>query len=336
MGVKVVVVGLGCWGPNLLRTFNSLDALIGAFDLDDKKLEKFSKDHTYKHVFFDTDWTKCLGKSDVSGIVVATPPDTHYNIAMKAIEAGKHVFIEKPMVLDIKQAEEILNFAKKQNKIIMVGHIFLYSPEIIKLKEIINSKDFGNTLYVYVKRLNLGKIQSPANVIEDLAPHDISILNYLLDTHCNKVQVFGKAHIIDTEDVAFINMYYGNVLCNLHLSWLDPLKVRDMVIVGTKQMAVCDSMNKVISLYNKYVDVKKVDSVSSESYANHLMSYKYGDITIPYINICEPMVVECEEFLRCIRVNEQPLSDGELGVSVVKTLSAMQKSLRGGEKWVKV
>jgi len=333
---RVAIIGLGYWGPNLLRTFNNLDALAGAFDLDDKKVRKFAKDPAYNGVFFDTDWEKCLGRSDVDGMVIATPPDTHYKIAMTALEAGKHLFIEKPMTLDVKQAEKIIEQANASQRVVLVGHIFLYSSEIIKLKSIISSKKFGDVQYIYTQRLNLGKVQSPANVIEDLAPHDISILNYLLDSTCTEAQVTAKSHLIDTEDVAFINLKYGDVLCNLHLSWLDPLKVRNTVIVGTKQMAVCDSMEKSIHLYNKSVNVEKMESEMSESYSNYLMTYMYGDVLIPHIESSEPMKAECKEFLDCIDNKTTPLADGVLGLQVVRTLHAMQKSLKGNGKWVTV
>lgn len=333
---RVAVVGLGYWGPNLLRTFNNLDALAAAFDMDAGKISKFAKDPAYKGLYFDTDWEKCLGRNDVSGVVIATPPNTHFQIAMKALLSGKHVFIEKPMTLSVGEAQKIVERAKAMHRIVMVGHIFLYSPEIIKLKSIVSSKKFGDVQYVYTQRLNLGKIQSPANVVEDLAPHDISILSYLLDKSCTEVQVSAKSHVIETEDVAFINLKYDNILCNLHLSWLDPLKVRSTVVVGTKQMAVCDSIDKTIHLYNKSVNVEKAESKMSESYSNYLMTYRYGDVLIPHIENHEPMKAECQEFLDCIDKEAVPLSDGIMGLAVVKTLHAMQKSLKGNGKWVTV
>lgn len=334
---RVALVGLGYWGPNLLRTFNNLNALAAAFDLDAKNIKKLAKDPVYKHIYFDTEWQKCLGRDDVDGIVVATPPNTHFDIAKESILGGKHVFIEKPMTLDVKEAEELVELAKKHNKIILVGHIFLYSPEIIKLKEIVQKKSFGEIQYIYTRRLNLGKIQSPANVIQDLAPHDISILDYILESKCRRVQSFAKAHVIDTEDVAFINMEYENgVICHAHLSWLDPLKLRDIVVVGTKQMVICESGRQKIKLYNKKVDIDKRQHLTNQSYADHLMNYEFGDVISPYIQSYEPMAAECQEFLNCIDKNNRPLSDEHMGLSVVKTLDAMQKSLKGNGKWVNI
>jgi predicted dehydrogenase len=332
--MNLALVGLGYWGPNLLRTFNNLGVLRVAYDLDPAKVEKFEKDPVYRNIVFDTDWERCLQGDSIDGVIIATPPNTHHAIAMKALNAGKHVFIEKPMTLDVDQAEEIVALAGEKGLVILVGHIFLYSPEILKLKELVKSDDFGDIQYVYTKRLNLGKIQSPANVVEDLAPHDISILNFLLDADCTEVQVTAKAHVLETEDVAFINMKYGDVLCNLHLSWLDPLKVRDTVVVGTKQMVVCDSMNKRIRLYNKGVELEEVEK-GMETYAGHLLSYRYGDEYIPYIPTTEPMKLECEDFIKTIQdVFHKPAADGQIGLSVVKVLRGLQSSLSAGGVWV--
>jgi len=336
--MKVVLIGLGYWGPNLFRTFFNMGSLAAAFDINEKALKNFATNNQYKDVFFDTDWERCLGKKDVQGVVIATPPHTHYEIAKKAIMNGKHVFIEKPMTLDVKEAEKIQELAEKHKSIVMVGHIFLYSPEILKLKEIISNKAFGKIRYIYTKRLNLGKVQSPANVIEDLAPHDISIIDFLLEDKCKETQVFAKAHILEgSEDVAFINMKYQNgVICNLHLSWLDPLKIRSLVVVGEKQMAVCESAPKKITLYNKSVDIDEEEAKISRSFASHMMLYKYGDAIIPYLENYEPLMKECQVFIDAIKTNKQPLSSAEVGVSVVKTLSAMQRSLKEGGKWAQV
>lgn len=334
--MNLVLIGLGYWGPNLLRTFNSLGVLVAAIDLDEQKLDKFKKDPVYRDIVFGTDWLPYLNDPGVDGFVIATPPDSHYNFAFNALNNGKHVFIEKPMTLDTDQANELVAIAKEEQRVIMVGHIFLYSPEIIKLKEIISSEEFGKVQYIYTQRLNLGKIQRPANVIDDLAPHDISILDYLLDSSCTEAQVTAKPHVIDTEDVAFINLKYNDILCHLHLSWLDPLKVRNTVVVGTKQMVVCDSMEKSIRIYNTGIDVEKAESEMSDSYSNYLMHYRYGDVLIPHIDNFEPMKAECKEFISCIEDNTVPLASGEVGASVVATLTALRKSLKGGGSWVLV
>ena len=331
--MKLVLIGLGYWGPNLLRTFNNLGVLYAAVDFDETKLVKFKSDPVYRDVIFSTTWTQYLDIGDIDGFIIATPPHTHYDIAIEALRCGKHVFIEKPMTLNENHAEELKSFAEKNNLVISVGHIFLYSPEIVKLKEIISSEEFGSVRYIYTQRLNLGKIQRPANVVDDLAPHDISILDFLLNRSCTAVQVVAKSHVIDTEDVAFVNLKYNNVLCHLHLSWLDPLKVRNTVVVGTKQMAVCDSMSKTVTIYNTGVDVEKTEAAMSESYSNYLMTYRYGDTLIPQIDNYEPMKAECQDFIKAIKEKIVPKASAYIGVSVVRTLAAMKRSLEGEGRW---
>ena len=207
--MNVALVGLGYWGPNLLRTFDSLGVLHSAFDFDFDKLLKYAD--SYKHVGFGVDHTEILDDPEIDALVIATPPDTHYRIAKQALEHGKHVFVEKPLTLSSSEAIELNSLAISLNRVLFVGHIFLYSPEIIKLKEIVMSEDFGDIQYIYLKRLNLGKLQEPANVIEDLAPHDISILDFILEKSCTEVQAIAKSHVLTTEDVAFINVKYDEV-----------------------------------------------------------------------------------------------------------------------------
>jgi predicted dehydrogenase len=306
--------------------------------MDKDKVKRFKSDPIYSKIHFGTDWETCLSRREVTGVVIATPPNTHYDIAMKALSSGKHVFIEKPMTLDDEEAAEIVALADAKDLVVFVGHIFLYSPEIIKLKEIVHSEEFGDIRYAYTQRLNLGQIQSPANVVEDLAPHDISILDYILEDECGAVQTVAKSHVLETsEDVAFINMRYKKgTMAHLHLSWLDPLKIRNTVIVGSKQMVVCDSGTKKIDIYNKGVDIGVRCNLSNQSYARHLMSYKYGDVLSPYIDGAEPMMEEAKAFLHSIETGEAPIADGNLGLEVVRTLTAMQRSLKGGQVWAKV
>lgn len=335
--MNVAIVGGGYWGKNLIRTFNSIGALKAVYDLDEDTLDTYRNDPVYRDVDFGNDYTKCLDQWDINGIVVATPPETHYAIASVALNKGKHVFVEKPMTLDTRSSERLVALAKEKELILMVGHIFLYSPEITKLKEVINSKDFGEVRYAYTQRLNLGKIQD-CGVIMDLAPHDVSILDYLFDDTCEGVKATGDCHVIDdVEDVAFVALRYSKgMLAHLHLSWLDPLKVRSTVIVGTKQMVVCDSGTKELSIYNMAVDIGNRENSSNQSYADHLLSYTNGDVVSPYIPNGEPMRKEAEVFIECMKNKTTPLADGELGLSVVRTVVAMKESLVSAGGWVKV
>jgi len=335
--MKVAIIGAGYWGKNLIRTFNNLGALVAVYDLNENSLDSYKNDSAFNKVEFGTDYKECLLRWDIDGIVVATPPHTHHSIAKDALNAGKHVFVEKPMTLDEATSQELVYLAKEKERVLMVGHIFLYSPEIVKLKEIVNSEEFGDIQYAYTQRLNLGKIQD-CGVIMDLAPHDVSILDYLFDDTCEGTKVTADSHVIDgVEDVAFITLRYKKgMMAHLHLSWLDPLKVRNTVIVGTKQMVVCDSGTKQISIYNMAVDIGDRENSSNTSYADHLLSYTYGDVVSPYIPNGEPMREEVEVFLKCMKNGAVPLADGNLGLSVVKTVTSMKESLKNNGEWVGV
>ena len=188
MEVRLAQIGLGYWGRNLFRNLTTMGILSTAYDLNEDLLDGYRYDPIYSGIVFDTDYTQCLGMCDISGVVIATPPNTHYSIAKACLNNGKHCFIEKPMTLSSKESEELVSLAKERDLILMVGHIFLYSAEIIKLKEVIDSEDFGEVRYIYTQRLNLGKIQD-CGVVFDLSAHDISILNYLLDDQCISTMV---------------------------------------------------------------------------------------------------------------------------------------------------
>ena len=330
--MKIALVGLGYWGPNLLRVLKKLDVLVAAFDLDEKKLERFTTDPVYKDVHFDTDWTKCLGRADIDGVVIATPPKTHYSIAMEALSTGKNVFIEKPMTTDVDEAQAVFNLAKKMDKVLMVGHIFLYVPEVIKIKEIIDSGELGEVVYIHASRLNLGKFQK-SNVVADLAPHDISIFNYLLDDHVIRVHSNGYGFINkDIVEVAKVTFEYNKgVVCDLHLSWLDPRKKRVTTVVGTKKMLVYNMLaEEKIKIYDKGVDV-----FDTSEHASYMLAYRHGDVYSPCTEVWEPLYKECNHFVECIRNKQTPLSGGENGIAVVKSLSAALESLEKGE-WVDV
>lgn len=332
--MKLALIGLGYWGPNLLRNFVKLNVLAAAFDLDESKVKKYATNLTYQHVFFDTNWERCLGRKDVDAVVIATPPKTHYEIAMKALDANKHIFVEKPMTINVKDAESILSLAEKKNLIVMVGHIFLYTPEVRKIKEIIDSGELGEIQYIHASRLNLGKFQK-ANVVADLAPHDISIFNYLMGNNVKKVFAQGYGFINKkVVEVAFVIFEYEcSTTCHLHLSWLDPKKCRTTTIVGTKRMLVYDMLaEEKIKVYDKGVDF---DGSANIGYGEYLLSYRHGDVWSPSTKVWEPLGLECEHFIECVEEKKTPLTDGVNGLDVVRGLSAALESLCTGE-WVNV
>lgn len=329
--MKLALVGLGYWGPNLLRNFNKLKVLAAAFDLNEDCLRKYSMDSAYQHIFFDVDWERCLGRADLDAVVVATPPNTHHAIAMRALECKKHVFIEKPMTVRVEEAEEIIALAKKNDCIVMVGHTFLYTPEVRRIKEIIDEGILGDIQYIHASRLNLGKFQKD-NVVADLAPHDISIFNYLLKGKLKSVSARGYSFINKKiVEVAFVVFEYScGAICHLHLSWLDPKKSRTTTIVGSKKMLVYDMLaEEKIKVYDKGVDL---DSNANEGYGEYLLSYRHGDIWSPSTEIWEPLYLECKHFVGCIKSGDRPLTDGENGLEVVNGLSAALSSLDKGGK----
>lgn len=329
--MKTALVGLGYWGPNLLRVLNKLGVLVAAFDLDEERVKKYVTDPTYQHIFFDTNWERCLGRRDVDAVIIATPPKTHYEIAMKVLEANKHVFIEKPMTTNVEEAEDILSCAKEKNLIVMVGHTFLYTSEVRKIKEIVGFGELGNIQYIHASRLNLGKFQK-SNVVADLAPHDISIFNYLIGGNVKKVFAQGYGFINkEVIEVAFVTFEYNcGAVCHLHLSWLDPKKCRTTTIVGTKKMLVYDMLaDEKIKVYDKGVDF---DNNANKGYGEYLLSYRHGDIWSPSTEVWEPLGLECEHFIECIEKGKTPLTDGKNGLAVVKILNASLKSLKTN-KW---
>jgi len=336
--MKIAVIGAGYWGPNLMRNLFELGVLTHVCDKNKGALAKVRKLPQCYGVDLVQDANILMTTKSLDALVIATPPDTHYTLVKQALLVGKHVFVEKPLTLNSVEAEELVDLADKKGLVLMVGHTFLYSPDILVLKDMITNSEFGDVYYMYGRRLNLGKIQSPANVVQDLAPHDISIFQYLLDKKCLGVQAYGGSYILgDVEEVTFINfMYEDNVIVNLHLSWIDPLKIRELVIVGSKQMIKCDSLNKRIYLYNKGVDIDKRSLKSKGSYAEHLLNYRYGDEIIPYIESYEPLKAEMEDFIACVENPKAftPRSDGVLGLEVVRILEAIQKSLRRNGKWI--
>jgi len=252
---NIALVGLGYWGKNLLRNFCELGVLKYGVDLEYEVLTKHRR--TYPSVIFTADYNSVLEDPEVQGVVVATPPSTHFGLAMQAIKHNKHVFVEKPITLDVGEAQKIMRAAEEAGVKVLVGHVFLYAPEIIKLKEIATSEEFGKLLYIHTNRLNLGKVQN-CGVIADLMPHDVSIVNYLTDSTIDKVSAVSyNQRFTNVDDSAIVNLVSKNgVVSTFHLSWMVPHKTRTLMVVGEKQTAVCDSITKTIRIYNSNVSVE--------------------------------------------------------------------------------
>jgi predicted dehydrogenase len=326
----VGVIGVGYWGPNLLRNFNNVSGVRArwAADLDEKRREHIG--NLYPGVTTTDDYRQMLADDETHAIVVATPADSHCRLACEAFEAGKHVFVEKPMAVSEAECRLMVAAAEKAGRKLMVGHTFLFNNAVHRIKELIDSGELGEIFYVYVNRVNLGLFRKDCNVVWDLAPHDIAILNWLLGACPERLTAVGHAYVQpDIEDVAFVNLQYpGRVMAHLHVSWLDPNKVRTITVVGSKKMLVYDDVSNTekLRVYDKGVNVLP----HYDSFGEFQLSYRYGDIVLPRIEDSEPLRNEAEHFIHAIRTGENPRSDGHSGLEVVRALEEACASIREG------
>jgi len=333
--VRVGVVGLGYWGPNLARNFDRLpDAeLAYGCDLDEDNLAKARS--LYPNVIVTDDYARLLADETLDAIVVATSVPTHYALGKKALEAGKHTFIEKPIALKASDAEDLLATADAKGVKLMVGHLLEYHPAVRKLKELVDDGSLGKVYYVYANRLNLGKVRTDENALWSFAPHDISVLNFLIGEEPQEVSARGECYLQDgVEDVVFGYIKYpSGVVGHLHVSWLDPHKSRKITVVGSEKMVVFDDMeaDRKVTIYDKGATTTRT---KFETYGE-FVTLHFGDIHIPRIGNEEPLRVEAQHFVDCILNDEPVLSDGRDALNVVRVLDAMERSLRGGGQPVK-
>jgi predicted dehydrogenase len=328
--LNIAVIGCGYWGPNLIRNFRSqTDCNVQTVcDLNQERLDHMKG--LYPEVETSTDVDKVFSDPGIDAVVVATPVDLHYDFAKRGLEAGKHVFVEKPMTSAAVHSRELVNIADNKGLTLMVGHTFIYSAPVRKIKEIIESGELGEIYYISSRRLNLGLFQRDINVTWDLAPHDISIILYIFGSTPKSVNCQGKAHINPgIEDVTSLSLNFENGgFATIHSSWLDPNKVREMVFVGSKKMLVFDDNEPLekIKIYDKRVEAPP----HYDDFASFTYSYHYGDMHAPWIQQTEPLKVETAHFLNCIRTGEKSLSSGENGHHVVQILEASSRSLEIG------
>lgn len=329
MPVNVGQIGLGAWGRNLLRTFYNLPGAVvrTGCDTDQGSLSRISS--LYSGVKWTKDIDDVIDDSSLDAVVIATPPGTHFELATRAIEAGKDVFVEKPLVLELDQGRKLVNLAAKENRILMVGHIMEYHPASLKLKEYIESDKLGRIYYLYSTRINLGKVRDIENSLWSFAPHDLSLIMYLLSSYPVRVSAGGASYLQDgIEDVSFMTLHFGDgTLAHVHVSWLDPHKERKLTVVGSKMMAVFDDTrsSEKIWLYDKGVDTR----LDYTTYGEYL-SLRTGDILIPRVDSTEPLQLECAHFLERIEDRQQPRSDGLDGLKVLNVLTAAQESMDMG------
>jgi predicted dehydrogenase len=322
------VVGCGYWGPNLIRNFNHLAGcrLKTVCDLSETRLRHMQE--LYPAVTTTSRLEDLLEDPELDAIVIATAVRFHYPMARQVLTAGKHVFIEKPMAASAAQCEELNELAARQGLVIMIGHTFLYSSPVRKIKEIVGAGEIGELCYISSRRLNLGLFQKDINVMWDLAPHDLSIILYILEEHPLSVNCQGNANVtVGIEDIINLSLTFRNGrFATVQNSWLDPRKVREMTIVGTKRMIVYDDLQPLekIKIYDARVDRPP----HYDTFAEFQYSYHYGDLHVPYIKQEEPLKVECQHFLDCINEGRQPISSGVEGLQLVRILEAASTSLR--------
>ncbi len=325
--IRVGVIGYGYWGPNLARNFFDLPSveLVAIADAKDDRL--FRARSLYPDVRITQDYTDFFNMQ-LDAVVVAVPPVLHYPIAKKCLEQGLHVLVEKPMTQSSHHAEELIQLAESKNLVLMVGHTFTYNSAVVALKKYIESGELGEIYYIDTARLNLGLFQRDSNVLWDLAPHDISILLYLLDQKPISVTAQGIPCVFENMfDVAYVNLIFPNQIpAYIHVSWLDPCKVRRITVVGSKKMIVFNDLEneQKLKIYDKGVDAPEY----TDSYGEFHCNYRSGDIIIPNIRVVEPLRQECQHFVDSILNSTQPDSNGQSGLNVVKILEAAEYSLK--------
>jgi len=326
--IKVGVVGCGYWGPNLIRNFRSLQdcTLKVMCDLNEERLAHLKT--LYPEVKGETNFNNLVSNPGLDAIVIATTLKSHFAMARASLLAGKHTFIEKPMAASLEECQELIDIAQKNGLVLMIGHTFLYSAAVKKIKEIVDWGDLGDIRYISARRLNLGLFQQEINVAWDLASHDISIILHILEEFPLAVNCQGNAHVTPgIEDVTNISLSFRHKrFATIQSSWLEPRKVREMTIVGTRRMIVYDDVqtNEKIRIYDTRVERPP----HHDTFAEFHYSYHYGDMYIPYLKQEEPLRGECQHFLECIEKGTEPLTSGHKGLELVKILEAASASLK--------
>lgn len=332
--MKIAVLGLGYWGPNLVRNFlgnSEVTEVIGC-DKDPKRL-KFIADR-FPGVRLVDDFNCVLDDSSIDAIAIATPVGTHYQFAKAALNAGKHIWVEKPFTACSENAEELIELAERKNLNIFLDHTFIYTGAVRKIKELVDSNVLGDINYFDSVRINLGLFQHDVNVIWDLAPHDLSIMDYILNKKVTAVAANGIANYYNHENLAHLSVYFeNNCFAHFHVNWTSPVKIRRMIMGGDKKMLVFDDMenSEKIKVYDSGVEVD-----SAEGIHDALVQYRIGDMYSPKVNQTEALSLGVKEFINSIKQDRQPLTNGIDGLKVVKILEASEKSIKERGKLIEI
>lgn len=328
----VALLGLGYWGPNILRNIIESDKFkdIFCFDLDAKKLEKNKQ--RFPAIKTVENYDEILNNEDIKCVFICTPPETHFELAYKAMERNKNVFVEKPFTRSADEARDLIKIAENKSLKLMVGHTFEFSPAVEKVKRIIDDGILGDIYFITMTRINLGIHRKDVSVIWDLATHDFSILFKLIKEYPGKISTIANSFVKEgLKDVAFINIKYNSgIIVNINVSWLSPKKVREIIIVGSKKMLIYDDTqsDEKIKIFDKGVDLLR----DPEGFGEYQLTYRTGDTISPVVEVTEPLKLEIKHFLDCVDNGIEPISDGYSGLKVVKAIEAAEKSSeRDGE-----
>jgi predicted dehydrogenase len=339
MSITVGVIGCGYWGPNLIRNFaeNEEASLRWVCDADARRLERVAR--RYPSARTASDFRELLADSRLDSVVIATPVATHYAFARAALEAGKHVLVEKPFTASVREAEELIALAESRRLTLMVDHTFIYTGAVRRIKELVTSGELGDLLYFDSVRINLGLFQHDVNVVWDLAPHDLSIMDHIVGREPVTLMATGSCHIEPgLENIAYVQMRFDDsMIANFHFNWLSPVKIRRTLIAGSRRMIVYDDIEPTekVRVYDSGVDRAAVGADEEETYKT-LVSYRTGDVWVPKLDPTEALRYVCAEFLDSIKHSRPSSSDGAAGLRVVRLLEAAQQSINQGGRWIKL
>jgi predicted dehydrogenase len=334
--INIGVIGCGYWGPNLVRNFSEVSGA-KVKTVSDFKPELLAKMQArYPAIQITTDCQDIFKDPEISAVVIATPVSTHYDLALAALKAGKHVMVEKPMTATTEQALRLIDEAERRNLVLIVDHTFVYTGAVRKMQELVTNNGLGDIYYYDSVRVNLGLFQHDVNVLWDLAVHDLSIMDYILPNKPYAVSATGMSHVPGgPENIAYLTLFFeSNLIAHLHVNWLAPVKVRRTLIGGSQKMIVFDDLDpsEKVKVYDKGITVNG----NAEDAYQLLIGYRAGDMWAPRLEITEALHTEALHFIQCIREGDRPITDGTAGLRVVRILEAATQSMKQQGRLVKL
>ena len=334
--IRIGVIGYGYWGPNIVRNLRGVDGceVASVCDRSSGALKRVAQ--AYPDVATTTDASELMISPKIDAIAIVTPVHTHFELAKAALEQGKHIFIEKPFTASTAQAEQLIELATRRNLTIMVDHTFLFTGAVRKIRQLVDERVLGDIYYYDSTRVNLGLFQHDVSVVWDLAPHDLSIMDFLIQQKPEAVIATGEAHLNGLVDVAYITVYFpGNTIAHINVNWLSPVKIRPTLIGGEKRMLVWNDLeaDEKLKIYDKGVEMNGNGHAKQGLY-DLLVSYRSGDMWAPRVEQAEALKVELKYFVDCVRMSQTPINDGFAGLRVVQLLEAADRSLKERGKTV--